>query len=82
MPSVQKKQQLLSVLESLPEESQEKVLDFAEALARGEEKESSSAEKPLMELEGFLKDKERGRQGVVSVEEMNRVVKQRGGELS
>ena len=82
MPSVQKQQQLLSVLESLPEDSQQKVLDYAESLAERKERGSERGCKPLIALAGCLKDAERSREGTVSVKEMNRVIRERGREMS
>ena len=80
MPSVQKQQQLLSVLESLPEDSQQKVLDYAESLAERKERGPESARKPLIALAGCLKDAERSRDRTVSVKEMNRVIREQKNE--
>jgi len=76
-----KRTNLHSVLESLPEEYREEVFDFACFLAQKKQKKKTGRERTLLELEGFLGDRERTHQGPVSIEDMNEAIKNRGGRL-
>ena len=75
-----KRTNLHSVLETLPEEYREEVFDFACFLAQKKQKERGR-ERTLLELEGFLGDRERTHQGPVSIEDMNDAIKNRGDRL-
>jgi len=81
MVKFSKQKNLHSVLESLPEGSREEVFDFACFLAQKKQKKKTGREKSLLELEGFLGDRERTHEGPVSIEEMNEAIKNRGGRL-
>ncbi len=74
-----KSEQLLSTLNSLPEESQDEVIDFAEFLARRKASRNQTPDKPLSELAGRLDNVDRDNDNVVLVEEMSQVIRKRGG---